>query len=315
MIYYLPTHIMEAKLQSSGKKTKKKALAKTKTDKNKTPILPDPTNEMLPDDIEPLQYPTKNTTHTPAVLYLKYILLIISIFAVCAHVYIYADSDIGRKMVTYMLAVKNKVSVIPYLLRLLKDALPPMDMEYVHEMPDYALYTSGARIIASHTSPSYVPSGIPSGIPRRLFTILAWLKGGIINSPTIAIQPSKHIGECWPLAGSQGQLAIALSMFIKITHITIEHPARHILLNTGSTPWDMELWGQPANESCSGEICNPVFLTAFAYNMYGQPVQTFSVVSAYQNTLMQSVILKIASNWGEPNYTCLYKVGIHGRRK
>ena len=181
--------------------------------------------------------------------------------------------------------------------RVIQAPLPQPSVEVKYPaMPDYALYTGGARIIESHTSPTY---GIYSTTLHKTF--------GGKRLPEMAIKPSTDAGKCWPIAGSQGQIAIKLIAPIPVTNITIGHLSRYEAIDITSAPRELELWGQPADS----DTYSPVCLAAFTYNVFDLPVQT---VAVGQSIKVSSVILKIQSNWGNVHFTCLYRVSIHGDR-
>ncbi|GAA5835196.1 hypothetical protein JCM9279_007226 [Rhodotorula babjevae] len=120
------------------------------------------------------------------------------------------------------------------LLRYSKDVLA---------RPDYALFTSGGRVIRSLTSPSYDPH--PSGAAR---SALAWLTGTKAprgRPPVTALHSDNSPGSCWPFAGQQGQLGIQLSRRVVPTDVTLEHISTDVALDgdVSSAPKDFEVWG------------------------------------------------------------------------
>ena len=120
------------------------------------------------------------------------------------------------------------------LLRYSKDVLA---------RPDYALFTSGGRVIRSLTSPSYDPQ--PSGAAR---SALAWLTGTKAprgRPPVTALHSDNSPGSCWPFAGQQGQLGIQLSRRVVPTDVTLEHISTDVALDgdVSSAPKDFEVWG------------------------------------------------------------------------
>ncbi|RUS35325.1 hypothetical protein BC938DRAFT_472575 [Jimgerdemannia flammicorona] len=103
----------------------------------------------------------------------------------------------------------------------------------ITESPNFALYTGEASIIHQYISPTYFPP---------LYTLHRALKGDIhIHPPEIAIMPSIHVGECWPMADSQGQIAISLIQPITVTSIAIEHASQYKAIMLSSALRDMEL--------------------------------------------------------------------------
>ncbi|GAA5921582.1 hypothetical protein JCM3775_003116 [Rhodotorula graminis] len=120
------------------------------------------------------------------------------------------------------------------LLRYSKDVLA---------RPDYALFTSGGRVIRSLTSPSYDPH--PSSAAR---SALAWLTGTKAprgRPPVTALHSDNSPGSCWPFAGQQGQLGIQLSRRVVPTDVTLEHISTDVALDgdVSSAPKDFEVWG------------------------------------------------------------------------
>ncbi|KAF9291274.1 hypothetical protein BGZ68_004590 [Mortierella alpina] len=102
--------------------------------------------------------------------------------------------------------------------------------------PDYALFTAGGRIIPGLTSPNYRAVGtfnILGRIGARMFQPLARKK---------ALEPDMHAGECWPMEGSDGQLAIRLAREIVVTEVTIEHADPSVVLDLTSAPREIEVW-------------------------------------------------------------------------
>ncbi|CAG8733041.1 7549_t:CDS:1, partial [Acaulospora morrowiae] len=55
-----------------------------------------------------------------------------------------------------------------------------------------------------------------------------------------------------------------------------------------------------------------IFLGQFVYDLNGPPIQTFEVNKI--NKPIRAVILKVNSNWDNPEYTCLYRFRVHGER-
>ncbi|GAA5892909.1 hypothetical protein JCM8208_004122 [Rhodotorula glutinis] len=120
------------------------------------------------------------------------------------------------------------------LLRYSKDVLA---------RPDYALFTSGGRVIRSLTSPSYDPH--PSSAAR---SALAWITGTKAprgRPPVTALHSDNSPGSCWPFAGQQGQLGIQLSRRVVPTDVTLEHISTDVALDgdVSSAPKEFEVWG------------------------------------------------------------------------
>jgi SUN domain-containing protein 1/2 len=50
-------------------------------------------------------------------------------------------------------------------------------------------------------------------------------------------------GHCWPFAGSEGKLGVALAFPILVEEVTIDHVAKLIVFDMRSAPREMEVWG------------------------------------------------------------------------
>ncbi|CAO3574355.1 unnamed protein product [Mortierella alpina] len=238
--------------------------------------------------------------------------------------------------------------------------------------PDYALFTAGGRIIPGLTSPNYRALGkfdwlwLLRRAGARLYQPLARKK---------ALEPDMHAGECWPMEGNNGTLAIRLARAIVVTEVTIEHADPSVVLDMSSAPREIEIWSlreaatgpEPSAEAPKGSSDasgegkerqtkegaqdEPVaaagaapsagektrvddgspwpgstLLTSFDYEisttkdgqesteMTRKPKsrQTFVIPLSKQTMPSDGVLVWIKSNWGHAQYTCLYRVRVHG---
>ncbi|KTF85121.1 hypothetical protein cypCar_00016033 [Cyprinus carpio] len=122
----------------------------------------------------------------------------------------------------------------------------------------------------------------------------------------VTIQPELYPGKCWAFRGSQGFLVIALSYPVRITHVTLEHLPKE-LSPTGridSAPKDFAVYGM-SDETEDGKL-----LGTFMYDQDGEPIQSFKLADASEIYSMTE--LRILSNWGHLEYTCVYRFRVHG---
>uniref|UniRef100_A0A8C9ASY5 SUN domain-containing protein 3 n=1 Tax=Prolemur simus TaxID=1328070 RepID=A0A8C9ASY5_PROSS len=169
------------------------------------------------------------------------------------------------------------------------------------QMADYALKSAGASIIEAGTSESY----------KNHKAKLYWHGIGFLNyemPPDIILQPDVYPGKCWAFPGSQGHTLIKLARKIIPTAVTMEHISEKVSPsgNISSAPKEFSVYG--IMKKCEGE---ETFLGQFIYNKTGTTVQTFTLQHAVSESLL-CVKLKILSNWGHPEYTCLYRFRVHG---
>ncbi|XP_064179823.1 SUN domain-containing protein 2 [Anguilla rostrata] len=168
-------------------------------------------------------------------------------------------------------------------------------------MVDYALESSGASVVNTRCSETYRTRSAC----LSLFGIPLWYHS---ESPRTVIQPEVYPGKCWAFRGGQGFVVIALSYPVNITHVTLEHLPK-TLSPTGridSAPKDFSVYGM-SNEKDEG-----IFLGSFTYDQDGEPIQTFKLPDSLEG-VYRMVELRILSNWGHLEYTCVYRFRVHGQ--
>ncbi|KAM9314453.1 uncharacterized protein sun2 isoform 1-T3 [Pholidichthys leucotaenia] len=170
------------------------------------------------------------------------------------------------------------------------------------KMADFALETQGASVISTRCSETYRTRSACV----TLFGFPLWYPA---ESPRTVIQgyPVLLPGKCWAFHGVQGTLVISLSHPIKITHVTLDHLPRHNS-PTGridSAPKDFEVYGMK-NDTEEGTL-----LGTFTYNENGESTQTFRLPNQ-SHVVYRFVEMRVLSNWGHVEYTCLYRFRVHG---
>ncbi|KAJ1907414.1 hypothetical protein LPJ81_000765 [Coemansia sp. IMI 209127] len=276
-----------------------------------------------------------------------------------------------------------------HVARMIEDALNRYANDRLGKA-DFALFSAGAHIVTKLTSSTFEPPA--RGIGQRL-----WRKMGTISSqpPTAILDPNTHVGECWPMQGSNGQVAIHLSQPIDVSDFAIEHVAKNVAIDWRSAPRQIEIWGYviggagdadgslPAsgpqdapNDNVGGDaapdqmtnkktsapemdnnadgvtglaaseapfvehagpeyqgttekgIVNPPF--ADSKTKYGigrlvriasyeyEPSDTSALqiirpeIGSDSPVRVRTIILKVRSNWGHPDHTCIYRFRVHG---
>ncbi|XP_062041595.1 SUN domain-containing protein 1 isoform X3 [Lepus europaeus] len=168
-------------------------------------------------------------------------------------------------------------------------------------MVDFALESGGGSILSTRCSETYeTKTALISlfGIPLWYFS----------QSPRVVIQPDIYPGNCWAFRGSQGYLVVRLSMPVWPATFTLEHIPK-TLAPTGSiasAPKDFAVYGLENEYQEEGQL-----LGQFTYDQEGDSLQMFPVPERPDRTF-QIVELRILSNWGHPEYTCLYRFRVHG---
>ncbi|XP_065558324.1 klaroid protein-like isoform X2 [Artemia franciscana] len=167
---------------------------------------------------------------------------------------------------------------------------------------DYALGSAGGEIASVRCTKAFTKG---SG-SLRFFGIPLWYP---TNNPRIAIQRGINPGECWAFEGEFGCLVVKLARPVRISSVTIEHISKNVSItgNIDTAPREFKIMGLK-NSDDTGSI----ELGTFAYDANGKPLQTFYIKDHLANDAFQFVELRITSNHGNLDYTCLYRFRVHG---
>ncbi|KAF1459472.1 Sperm-associated antigen 4 protein, partial [Pygoscelis antarcticus] len=133
-------------------------------------------------------------------------------------------------------------------------------------------------------------------------------------------------GNCWPFQGHQGQVVIRLPARVHLTAVTVQHIAKEVSPSGTviSAPRDVAVfvslcwallagiwpWGK-AGVDADGE--EETLLGTFTYDVAKELVQTFPLKNAPLPRAFSYIKLLVKSNWGNPAYTCIYRVQVHGK--
>ncbi|XP_075292183.1 SUN domain-containing protein 1-like [Opisthocomus hoazin] len=169
-------------------------------------------------------------------------------------------------------------------------------------MVDFALESGGGSILSARCSETYDSKTAVIS----LFGIPLWY---LSQPPRVVIQPDVYPGNCWAFKGSQGYLVVRLSRKIYPTAFTLEHIPK-ALSATGeisSALRSFAVYGLDNEYQEGGKL-----LGQYVYDQDGEPLQTFPVMEKSENAF-QIVELRVFSNWGHPEYTCLYRFRVHGK--
>lgn len=211
---------------------------------------------------------------------------------------------------------------------------------------DYALASGGATVIPSLTS---APMNMRSS-GGGMLTSLFGEKATPGMSPVVALHHETHLGYCWPFEGSVGQLGVRLSRRVFPSEVTIDHVPRELAVDIGSAPREMEVWGliegkdniarykewvagreQAAEGDEEGSQREEIpeqprslprntqymRLGSFVYDVDApKHIQTFPLSEEVKALGIDFgvVVLMVKSNWGQDEFTCLYRFRLHGEQ-
>uniref|UniRef100_UPI0037E70609 SUN domain-containing protein 1 isoform X3 n=1 Tax=Semicossyphus pulcher TaxID=241346 RepID=UPI0037E70609 len=166
---------------------------------------------------------------------------------------------------------------------------------------DYALESGGGSILSTRCSETYeTKTALMSlfGLPLWYFS----------QSPRVVIQPDVYPGNCWAFKGSQGYLVIRLSLRILPTSFCVEHIPKALSPtgNITSAPRNFTVFGLDDEYQEEGKL-----LGNYIYQDDGESLQTFPVMEQNDKTF-QIIEVRVMSNWGHPEYTCMYRFRVHG---
>ncbi|XP_075314329.1 uncharacterized protein LOC142374491 [Odontesthes bonariensis] len=168
-------------------------------------------------------------------------------------------------------------------------------------LADYALESGGGSILSTRCSETYETKAAL----LSLFGVPLWY---FSQSPRAVIQPDVHPGNCWAFRGSTGFLVIRLSMRILPTVFTLEHIPR-ALAPSGtlrSAPREFSVYGLEDEGQERGTL-----LGTYTYDQDGDALQMFPASEENDGTF-QIIEVQVLSNWGHPEYTCMYRFRVHG---
>lgn len=154
------------------------------------------------------------------------------------------------------------------------------------------------------------------------------------------LSPVSQPGACLPLVGSAGWVDVRLARPIRPSAFTYEHIPPRIAFDIRTAPRNLSLLGflgRPpaahAGGSTSASSANPpagsegaIPLGSFEFDAHARrAVQTFPLTLAgapgngsqpaqppQSAPLIDHIRLVVLSNHGHPNYTCLYRLRMHG---
>lgn len=164
---------------------------------------------------------------------------------------------------------------------------------FERERHDYALLTSGARIVDSSRTYCVPRGGSRPPLCKNTPAHLLFPDGA-------AVRP----GECWGLAGSSGFVVIGLREAVVPRAVAVVHPTRGEI---GGAPRGFRVYGVNA----LGGKWEETLLGTFVYDARSPDVvQEF--VLRKQSAAFRYVKVEVVSNWGNSAWTCLYKVKLFG---
>eukprot|EP00092_Neocalanus_flemingeri_P019299 GFUD01020905.1.p1 GENE.GFUD01020905.1~~GFUD01020905.1.p1 ORF type:complete len:526 (-),score=203.16 GFUD01020905.1:211-1728(-) len=186
----------------------------------------------------------------------------------------------------------NSVS-LPQVSAMLESHLSLFSADRTGQVDWASLAVGGSIISTPHTTTHPTPGQVLS-----LLGIPIWQHS---TSPRQILQPHAGSGQCWAFSGQSGQVVLQLGEVVRVTGVTIEHirPSPDL----SSAPRNILVWAHQDNKS--------LLNLTYSISSSSSSVQTFPITSPTFLPISQ-LRLQVTSNWGHPEYTCLYRVRVHG---
>ncbi|XP_066927890.1 SUN domain-containing protein 3-like [Clytia hemisphaerica] len=194
------------------------------------------------------------------------------------------------------------LSSSPNLFETIHSALDHFHAD-VLALPDFAMESAGGSINIPHHSET-----CEVGAPIiKVFGLPLWQDP---RSPRNVIQPDTTPGNCWPMQGTNGYIVIKLAVSTQITMVTLEHLDRKLDRYSTSqyqlAPREFDVYAWLDKEGKE-----KFHLGSYVYLREKSAIQTFNVQNYYSKAISY-VELRVKSNYGNPDCTCLYRFRVHG---
>ena len=239
----------------------------------------------------------------------------------------------------------QQISNLMDRLKKVEDSLNVLPTQYVQPEPARINFFSpgvGAMVDPHLTSPSN----------KHTYKARAWHHWGMgkyngkTPGPADALAPWADVGDCWCAApsGGKAQLTVLLPHRVIPTHLVVEHVQKGLTLGIGAAPKDLELWVQILDDDQRDSVqagANAflqhgsedstdrtdnfqaeksldrtwVRIANFRYDIDApQHIQTFKIDVQLDNwgLAANKVAIRVKDNWGPSDFTCLYRLKLHG---
>ncbi|CAH1154390.1 unnamed protein product [Phaedon cochleariae] len=166
---------------------------------------------------------------------------------------------------------------------------------------DYAMETMGGQVLSTRCTETY-------HYGKAVVSVLGIPLWYPVNSPRTIITPSINPGECWAFQNFPGFVVLRLSKKVQVEAFSLEHISRLLVPNgdIDSAPKEFQVFGLKDEEDKE-----PLLLGEYVFDVEGEPLQFFEVQNG--GGVFEIVELRVLSNNGNPNYTCLYRFRVHGK--
>jgi len=121
----------------------------------------------------------------------------------------------------------------------------------------------------------------------------------------VVIDPDVTIGNCWACANSQCNITIELPAHLSVSAVSVDHISPLVAMDISSAPKDFNVFGIRRLEETDHDLLGQF---SYASNPLHQ-IQTFEIEKLNS---FNWVKFQVLSNHGNPNFTCIYRLRVHG---
>jgi SUN domain-containing protein 1/2 len=168
---------------------------------------------------------------------------------------------------------------------------------------DYALEANGGKVVDTRCQ-EYTDE------PRQ--NVVKFLGIPIVHmskQPDIIIKHGRMPGQCFPFKGDHGSVVIRLAVPVVPTEFVLEHLSKSISIvgHINSAPNNFTVYALKDKHDKEG-----IVLGRYYYDAENGPALQRFKPQIGNIPVVEYIEVQVTSNWGNPNYTCLYRFRVHG---
>jgi len=168
---------------------------------------------------------------------------------------------------------------------------PPKVVSTVTPLQDWASEEAGGMVVES--SAGYPLASLPT------LTVLGLPIWWSSNLPSLALRPGNLPGQCWAMEGSQGYLVLQLGAPIRVSGVSFVLGKN--VKDASSAPRTVSISAEPFVEPLMNVTLPQRASEEVTFMLEEESLSSISRVK-----------IEVLENHGNPSYTCLYRVMVHG---
>ena len=176
---------------------------------------------------------------------------------------------------------------------------------------DYALFSGGGRVVG-HSALSPLVARAEGPLTHALKSI----RGGVhprADEWVLSGGPN-FAGECLALRGDRGHVDVRLREAVVVAAVTVEHVGADVAYDLSSAPKSFAVFGWNRTREPPEPARSHDFGGALRYEL-GASSRGAAQTFAFDETRARAVDhvrFEVRSNYGNAEYTCLYRLRVHG---